>query len=274
MFERFDERARQVVVLAQDEARALRHNYIGTEHLLLGLFRVEQGIAAQVLESLDIRVEDARVAVVRIVGEGDEARAGQIPFTPRAKKVLEHALRQALSLTHNYIGTEHILLGLVHEREGVGARVLLDFGADTERIREEVVRLLPHRQRRRHPRTPSPPVAPVEPFHVPQLLKALATTKQELIGRDDFGAASRLSDLELRLERVLGAVQSELRALDYTPSLAAEGEAPSWEYSVVTLEGESLTWPEQLQALRRDGWELLTVVREGDRHSGLFERRV
>src|SRR3954453_16706566 len=113
MFERFRERARQVVVLAQEEARTLKHNYIRREHILLGLLREEEGLAARVLESLDITVERERAQVVRIVGSGEEVTSGQIPFTPRAKKVLELALREALSLGHNYIGTEHILLGLV-----------------------------------------------------------------------------------------------------------------------------------------------------------------
>src|ERR671929_157535 len=132
MFERFTERARQVVVLAQEEARILKHNYIGTEHILLGLLREEEGLAARVLESLDITVERVRAQVVRIVGSGEEVTSGQIPFTPRAKKVLELALREALSLGHNYIGTEHILLGLVRENEGVAARILLDFVAGSK----------------------------------------------------------------------------------------------------------------------------------------------
>src|ERR1700749_3664544 len=142
LFERFTERARQVVVLAQEEARTLKHNYIGTEHILLGLLREEEGLAARVLESLDITVERVRAQVVRIDGSGEEVTSGQIPFTPRAKKVLELALREALSLGHNYIGTEHILLGLVRENEGVAARILLDFDADSEKIRNEVIRML------------------------------------------------------------------------------------------------------------------------------------
>jgi ATP-dependent Clp protease ATP-binding subunit ClpC len=143
VFERFTERAKQVVVLAQDEARALRHNYIGTEHILLGLLREEEGLAARVLESLDITVEEVRAQVARIIGPGDEPIvSGQIPFTPRAKKVLELSLREALSLKHNYIGTEHILLGLVRENEGVAARILLDFDADAEKIRNEIMRVL------------------------------------------------------------------------------------------------------------------------------------
>src|SRR3954451_224682 len=142
VFERFTERARQVVVLAQEEARILKHNYIGTEHILLGLLREEEGLAARVLECLYITVESVRAQVVRIVGSGEEVTSGQIPFPPRAKKVLELALREALSLGPNYIGTQHILLGLVRENEGVAARILLDFDADSDKIRNEVIRML------------------------------------------------------------------------------------------------------------------------------------
>lgn len=142
MFERFTERARQVVVLAQDEARTLRHNYIGTEHILLGLLREEEGLAARVLYSLNVTVGGVRQQVARIVGQGDEASPVQFPFTPRARKVLELALREALSLGHNFIGTEHILLGLVRENEGVAARILLDFDVDAETARNEVIRML------------------------------------------------------------------------------------------------------------------------------------
>ncbi|NLG66750.1 MAG: AAA family ATPase, partial [Actinobacteria bacterium] len=148
MFERFTERARQVVVLAQEEARDLKHNYIGTEHLLLGLLREGDGVAARVLSALDVSLEDVRGTIMRIVGEGEHESQGQIPFTPRAKKVLELALREALSLGHNYIGTEHILLGLVRESEGVAARVLADLEADADRIRQEVMRVLSGPSRR------------------------------------------------------------------------------------------------------------------------------
>ncbi len=142
MFERFTERARQVVVLAQEEARGLKHNYIGTEHILLGLLREEEGLAARVLRSHYITVEGVRGEVVQIVGSGEEVISGQIPFTPRAKNVLELALREALSLGHNHIATEHILLGLVRENGGVAARILLDFDADPEKIRNEILRML------------------------------------------------------------------------------------------------------------------------------------
>jgi len=154
VFERFTERARQVVVLAQEEARGLRHNYIGTEHILLGLVREEEGLAARVLEHFGLTLEGARGEVVRIVASGDAVTSGQIPFTPRAKKVLELALREALSLGHDYIGTEHILLGLVRENEGVAARILLDFDADSEKIRHEVLRMLSGPSGRRGPGGP------------------------------------------------------------------------------------------------------------------------
>ena len=142
MFERFTERARQVVVLAQDEARIVRHNYIGTEHLLLGLLREDEGLAGRVLIDLGVSLEDVRAQVARIIGAGDEAATGQIPFTPRAKKVLELSLREGMALGHNYIDTEHILLGLLRENEGVAVRILLDLGVDAEKIRHEIVRKL------------------------------------------------------------------------------------------------------------------------------------
>ena len=142
-----------MVVLAQEEARSLKHNYIGTEHILLGLLREQDGLAACALESLDITVERVRTRVVRIVGSGEEVAAGQIPFTPRAKKVLELALHEALSLAHNYIGTEHILLGLTAENEGVAARILADCGADANTIRDEVIRRLESPQAREQPRS-------------------------------------------------------------------------------------------------------------------------
>jgi ATP-dependent Clp protease ATP-binding subunit ClpC len=144
VFEKFTELARQVVVLAQQEARALRHNYIGTEHILLGLLRVEEGVAARALRALGVTVEEARDRVSQTVGTGeDEPKTGQVPFTPRAKKVLELGMREALALGHNHIGTEHILLGLVRENNGVAARVLLEFEVDADRVRSEVIATLP-----------------------------------------------------------------------------------------------------------------------------------
>ncbi len=142
MFERFTEGARRVVVLAQEEARALNHNHIGTEHILLGLLRENDGIAARSLKSLTVTVEPARAGVVDRVCPEKALVSGHIPFTPRAKKVLELALLEALALGHNYIGTEHILLGLVREGKGVGNHVLLELGADSQTVRTKVIRLL------------------------------------------------------------------------------------------------------------------------------------
>jgi ATP-dependent Clp protease ATP-binding subunit ClpC len=142
VFERFTDRARRVVVLAQEEARTLDHNYIGTEHILLGLIREGEGVAASALEALGISPADIRGDLEAIIGRGDQAPVGNIPFTPRAKKVLELSLREALQLGHNYIGTEHILLGLVREGEGVGAEVLAKRGATLELVRAEVMTLV------------------------------------------------------------------------------------------------------------------------------------
>ena len=142
MFERFTDRARRAVVLAQEEARRLDHDYIGTEHLLLGLASERDGVAGKALASLDISIEAIRRQVEEIVGQGRAAPTGHIPFTPRSKKVLELSLREALQLGHNYIGTEHILLGLIREGEGVATQVLVALGANLNRVRETVIQLL------------------------------------------------------------------------------------------------------------------------------------
>jgi ATP-dependent Clp protease ATP-binding subunit ClpC len=142
MFERFTDRARRVVVLAQEEARMLSHNYIGTEHILLGLAHEGEGVAAKALEGLGIRLEAVRQQVEQIIGKGQQAPSGHIPFTPRAKKVLELSLRESLQLGHDYIGTEHILLGLIREGDGVAAQVLVRLGADLNRVRAEVIKLV------------------------------------------------------------------------------------------------------------------------------------
>ena len=193
MFERFTERARQVVVLAQEEARALKHNYIGTEHLLLGLLREEEGIAAQVLVTLDVNLDEVRMQVAQIVGMGDEVAAGQIPFTPRAKKVLELALREALSLGHNYIGTEHILLGLIKENEGVAARILLEFDADSEKIRNEIMRKLTGSARR----------TPVPQGEGKKRVKLLDQFGRNLTKLADEGKLDPVVGREQEIERVM-----------------------------------------------------------------------
>ncbi len=166
MFERFTDRARRVVVLAQEEARLLNHNYIGTEHILLGLIHEGEGVAAQVLVRMDISLKTVRDEVEEIVGAGGRAPAGHIPFTPRAKKVLEMSLREALQLGHNYIGTEHILLGLIREGEGVAAQVLTKLGADLSRVRQGVIQELSghageYPEYQVEPRVPHPQIRPV-----------------------------------------------------------------------------------------------------------------
>ena len=173
MFERFTDRARNVVVLAQQEARLLKHNYIGTEHILLGLARETDGLAAKALDALGIGLEAVREQVVEITGQGQKSPSGHIPFTPRAKKVLELSLREALQFGHNYIGTEHILLGLIREGDGVAAQVLIRLGGDLSAVRQQVIRLLkespatdelpPGRPRPLRPRPLGRPRAPVRP---------------------------------------------------------------------------------------------------------------
>jgi len=157
MFERFTDRARRVVVLAQEEARMLNHNYIGTEHILLGLIHEGEGVAAKALESLGISLDAVREQVQEIIGQGQQAPSGHIPFTPRAKKVLELSLREALQLGHNYIGTEHILLGLIREGEGVAAQVLVKLGADLNRVRQQVIQLLSGYHQGKEPATAGGP---------------------------------------------------------------------------------------------------------------------
>jgi ATP-dependent Clp protease ATP-binding subunit ClpA len=174
VFERFTDSARQVVVFAQEEARALRHAYIGTEHLLLGLLRVEQGTAAQTLNGLGVTLDGVRAATVEAVGRGQDAMSGQIPFTPRTKHTLELALREALSLGHDYIATEHLLLGLVRMDEGAGVQVLRDCGCGAEQVRTAVIDAMARARPNDPPREPRP-IYPTPTFGVamlPALLEA------------------------------------------------------------------------------------------------------
>jgi Clp amino terminal domain, pathogenicity island component/UvrB/uvrC motif len=153
MFERFTDRARRVVVLAQEEARMLDHSYIGTEHILLALIREGGGVAAQALQPLGITEEAARQQVEEIIGQGQQAPSGHIPFTPRAKKVLQLSMREAIALGHGYIGTEHILLGLIREGDGVAAQVLNRLGAEPDRVRQRVIQLVSARRVQQEPGT-------------------------------------------------------------------------------------------------------------------------
>jgi ATP-dependent Clp protease ATP-binding subunit ClpC len=192
-----------VVVLGQDEARQLKHNYIGTEHLLLGLLRVEEGLAARALDSLDVTIEEVRARLTRIVEAGDEEPTAQIPFTPRAKRVLELSLKESLVLGHNYIGTEHLLLGLARENEGVAARILVDLGADSETVTNAVVGMLAGTAT--SPRHLSPGearAAEANPELGAELLEVRGE-KVDALEAQDFERAAKLRNRERELLRQL-----------------------------------------------------------------------
>jgi ATP-dependent Clp protease ATP-binding subunit ClpA len=216
MFERFTDRARRVVVLGQEEARLLNHNYIGTEHLLLGLIHEGEGVAALALESLGMRLEAVRSQVEELIGQGQSAPVGHIPFTPRAKKALELSSREALQLGHNYIGTEHILLGLVREGEGVAAQVLVKLGADLPRVRQQVIQLLstPARGageaggRARLVRM----TVPEDLRELEDQLAEVRRKKEAAIDAEDFEQAAALRNKERQLHRRVAEREREWRA--------------------------------------------------------------
>jgi ATP-dependent Clp protease ATP-binding subunit ClpC len=208
MFERFTDRARRVVVLAQEEARLLNHNYIGTEHILLGLIHEGEGVAAMALESLGISLQAVRREVEEIIGQGQRAPTGHLPFTPRAKKVLELSLREATQLGHNYIGTEHILLGLIREGEGVAAQILVKRGADLSRVRQQVIQLLSGYVGGKEA-APEPGArtrlvrmtVPEELREADQQLAQARREKEAAIDAEDFEQAAGLRDKERELAR-------------------------------------------------------------------------
>jgi ATP-dependent Clp protease ATP-binding subunit ClpA len=215
MFERFTDRARRVVVLAQQEARLLNHDYIGTEHLLLGLAHEGQGVAATALESLGISLDDARSQVQEVIGQGPGTPSGHIPFTPRAKKVLELSLREAKQLGHNYIGTEHILLGLVREGEGVAAQVLIRLGGDLSRVRQQVVQLLGGSAGGAEAAAgmrPVPMPPPEELREAGERLAEVRRQKEAAIQAQDFDRAAALRDAEEELLAGLAAREREWTA--------------------------------------------------------------
>jgi len=216
MFERFTDRARRVVVLAQEEARMLNHNYIGTEDILLGLIHEGEGVAAKALESLGISLESVRQQVEEIIGQGQHAPSGHIPFTPRAKKVLELSLREARQLGHHYIGTEHILLGLIQEGEGVAAQVLVKLGADLNRVRQQVIQLL-HGYQGKEPASSGAapggwPGGRVPP-DVPARVNALESQMSAIERRVGTGPAT--GDLDEQIAHVRRDKESALDAQDF-----------------------------------------------------------
>jgi Clp amino terminal domain, pathogenicity island component len=213
MFERFTDRARRVVVLAQDEARRLNHNYIGTEHILLGLIHEGEGVAARALQSLGISLEAVRQQIEEIIGRGQQAPSGHIPFTPRAKKVLELSLRESLQLGHTYIGTEHILLGLIHEGDGVAAQVLVRLGADMNRVREQVIELL-HGHQAEEP--VSAPSVAAELRLLPAVKTHLEAVEQRLTAIEQrVGTGPDTSDLDEQIAHVRREKESAMDAHDY-----------------------------------------------------------
>ena len=214
MFERFTDRARRVVVLAQEEARMLYHDYIGTEHILLGLVHEGEGVAAKALESLGISLEAVRQQVEEIIGQGQEIPSGHIPFTPRAKKVLELSLREALQLGHDYIGTEHILLGLIREGDGVAAQVLIRLGADLNRVRQQVIQLIRGQQPPGHqPAGEGAPVPEVQ-ARLDAIEGRLAAVEQRV------GTGPDTSDLDEQIAQVRREKESAVDAHDYEQAAA------------------------------------------------------
>jgi ATP-dependent Clp protease ATP-binding subunit ClpA len=240
MFQRFTDQARRIVVLAQEEASRLKHNYIGTEHILLGLIREGKGVAAEALKSLGISLDPVRQQVEEIIGRGQEAPQGHIPFTPRAKKVLELSLRESKQLGHDYIGTEHILLGLIREGDGVAAQVLVKLGADRKRVRQQVIQLL-------HGRAAEEPGPGVEvrpemaeqqagtgpgTSDLDEQIEAARTEKEAAIEAQDFERAVAQRDREKQLraakaarqEQWAGGRPAKLDLAEQSRQLAAEVE--------------------------------------------------
>jgi Clp amino terminal domain, pathogenicity island component len=225
MFERFSDRARRVIDLAQEEARMLNHNYIGTEHLLLGLIHEGDGVAAEALESLGISLAAVRQQVEQIIGQGQHAPSGNIPVTPRAKKVLELSLREALALGHTYIGTEHILLGLIREGDGVAAQVLVNMSADLNRVRQRVIQLVHERQEGGR--------GPAHPGRGRGKMRGVRAEVHERVGfiasqlsaiEQRVGAGPEVGDLERQIEEARRGKESAAQAEDYENAAASRDQ--------------------------------------------------
>ena len=212
MFRRFTDRARRVVVLAQEEARLLRHDYVGTEHILLGLVYEGEGVAAKALESLGLSLQEVRRQVIEITGHGQDTPAGRIPFTPRAKKALELSLREALALGHTYIGTEHLLLGLLREEHGIAARLLTGLGAGHDRVREQVTALLNQREQANRETQQARQAIHAELADTAEQLDHVRAQKEAALDTEDFEAAKALRDREKQLLADKQRLERQLRA--------------------------------------------------------------
>jgi ATP-dependent Clp protease ATP-binding subunit ClpC len=274
MFERFTGRAQRAMVLAQEEAGMLNHNHIGTEHLLLGLIHEGEGVAAQALESLGISLQAVRQQVEEVIGQGPYAPAGPIPFTPRAKKVLELSRREALAMGHNYVGTEHILLGLLREGDGVAAQVLVRMGADLNRVRQQVIQLLAGHQDKDEPKSGRAArragKAGRQQGPLPQILQRVESIDSRLsaIGQR-VGAGPDVSDLDQQIGRARRDKEAAAGAEDYESAAAlrdrerqllADKTARQQEWASEHLDLASLA--EELRRVGEEVGRLRDVLRQ------------